>query len=132
MRRVQIVEKPNETYSYAAVDQQTGEVLLRLRDRHALVALCERWGGLLKRSRKQGRDSKPLNVAGHIKVKHDRESVGPPSSSARGSARKDRILASELLTRQRSDVADYRVRPSPWPCSLARIKPSARCAPILS
>jgi hypothetical protein len=29
MRRVKIVEKPNETYSYAAVDQQTGEVLLR-------------------------------------------------------------------------------------------------------
>ena len=42
MRRVLIVEKPNETYSYAAVDQQTGEVLLRLSDRHALVALCQR------------------------------------------------------------------------------------------
>ena len=42
MRRVLIVEKPNETFSYAAVDQQTGEVLLRLSDRHALVALCQR------------------------------------------------------------------------------------------
>jgi hypothetical protein len=29
MRRVQTVEKPNETYSFAAVDQQTGEVPLR-------------------------------------------------------------------------------------------------------
>src|SRR5437763_12131279 len=34
MRRVPIVEKPNETYSYAAVDQQTGDVPLRLSDRH--------------------------------------------------------------------------------------------------
>jgi hypothetical protein len=44
MCRVLIVGKPNETYSYAAVDQQTGEVPLRLTDRHALVALCQRVG----------------------------------------------------------------------------------------
>jgi hypothetical protein len=64
------------------------------------------WVGLLKRSRsphgKLGRDSQPQNAAGHIKVEHDRESVGPPSSSARGSVKKDRILATEFLTRQRS------------------------------
>ena len=63
----------------------------------------------MKRSRsphgKQGRHSEPVNAAGHIKVEHDRESVGPPSSSARESVRKDRILATEFLTRQRSDVA---------------------------
>jgi hypothetical protein len=35
-------------------------------------------------------------------VKHHPESVGPPSSLARGSARKDRILVIEFLTRQRS------------------------------
>ena len=66
------------------------------------------WGGLLKRSRsphgKQGRDSEPVNATGYIDVEQDRESVGSPSSSARGSVRKDRILATEFLTRQRSNA----------------------------
>jgi hypothetical protein len=41
MRRVHIVEKLNETYSYTAVDQQTGEVPLRLSDRKAGVVACD-------------------------------------------------------------------------------------------
>jgi hypothetical protein len=106
MRRVQIVEKPNETYSYIAVDQQTGEVPLRLSDRHALVALCQRLGWAVEENPhgKQGRDSEPVNATGHIDAKQDREPVGSPSSSARGSVRKDRILATEFLTRQRSNA----------------------------
>lgn len=40
MRCVKIVEHPNETYSFAAIDQATGEVPLRLADRTALVVLC--------------------------------------------------------------------------------------------
>jgi hypothetical protein len=44
MRCVKIVERPNETYPFAAIDQATGEVPLRLTDRAALVALCGRLG----------------------------------------------------------------------------------------
>jgi hypothetical protein len=44
MRRVKIIERAGEIYPYAAVDQQTGEVPLRLSDRAALVALCHRLG----------------------------------------------------------------------------------------
>ncbi len=42
MRRVDLIESQGETYRYAAVDRETGAVLLRLSDRAALVALCER------------------------------------------------------------------------------------------
>jgi hypothetical protein len=58
MRRVQIVEKPNETYSYAALDQQTGEVLLRLSDRHALAALCQRLGWAVE-EKSSARETRP-------------------------------------------------------------------------
>lgn len=44
MRRIKIIERPGETYSYAAVDRQTGEIPLRLTERAALVALCHRLG----------------------------------------------------------------------------------------
>jgi hypothetical protein len=44
MRHVKIVEKPNETYAFAAVDLETGEAPFRLSDRDALVALCRRLG----------------------------------------------------------------------------------------
>jgi hypothetical protein len=42
MRFVKIIERPNETYGFAAIDLDTGEVPLRLSDRDALVALCRR------------------------------------------------------------------------------------------
>jgi hypothetical protein len=44
MRRVKIVFEEGKLYSYAAVDQQTGEVVLRWHDRETLVALCDRLG----------------------------------------------------------------------------------------
>ena len=44
MRRVRIIERPGEIYLYAALDQQTGEIPLRLSERAALVALCRRLG----------------------------------------------------------------------------------------
>jgi hypothetical protein len=47
MRRVRIIERAGETYTYAALDQETGEVPLQLADRAALVALCERLGWVL-------------------------------------------------------------------------------------
>ena len=42
MRRVRIVDEPDKTYAYAAVDQRTGEIPLRHHDRTELIALCRR------------------------------------------------------------------------------------------
>lgn len=42
MRQVSIIESPESSYRYAAVDRQTGDVLLRLSDPTALAALCHR------------------------------------------------------------------------------------------
>jgi hypothetical protein len=42
MRRVKIVDEPDKTYAYAAVDQRTGEIPLRHHDRTELIALCRR------------------------------------------------------------------------------------------
>lgn len=44
MRRVKIVDRPDKFYSYAAVDLETGEIPLRLRDQAELVAICHRLG----------------------------------------------------------------------------------------
>jgi len=48
MRHVKIVERPNETYPFAAIDQQTGEIPLRLTERGDLVALCDRLGWVVQ------------------------------------------------------------------------------------
>jgi hypothetical protein len=42
MRQVSIIESPDSSYRYAAVDRQTGAVLLRFSDPAALAALCHR------------------------------------------------------------------------------------------
>ena len=42
VRQVSIIESPDTSYRYAAVDRQTGAVLLRLSDPAALAALCHR------------------------------------------------------------------------------------------
>jgi hypothetical protein len=42
MRCVKIVQQPNKTYPYAAIDQQTGAVVLRHHDEVELIALCRR------------------------------------------------------------------------------------------
>ena len=49
----QIIERPGEIYSYAALDQQTGEIPLRLSEGGALVALCRRPGWRSTRTRPQ-------------------------------------------------------------------------------
>jgi hypothetical protein len=43
MRHVKIIERPNKTYPFAAIDQQTGEIPLRLTERGDLVALWDEW-----------------------------------------------------------------------------------------
>jgi hypothetical protein len=44
MRHISIVERLGDIYSFAAVDQATGEIPLKLPDRATLVALCVRLG----------------------------------------------------------------------------------------
>jgi hypothetical protein len=61
MRRVKIVERPSETYPYAAVDQKTGEIPLRLPDRATLIALCGRLGWTVhEESTRAGKDAADL------------------------------------------------------------------------
>jgi hypothetical protein len=79
MRRVQIVEKPTETYSYAALDRQTGEVLLRLSDRHALIALCQRLEWAVEEKSTRETSNEPGSAAAYIEVERGRESAVQPS-----------------------------------------------------
>jgi hypothetical protein len=62
MRVIRIIERPNETYAFAAVDQQTGEVPLRLADRDALVALCRRLGWTVHGEREKSSGEVPAGV----------------------------------------------------------------------
>jgi hypothetical protein len=43
-RRVEIVEQPHQTYKWIAIDQGTGQSLLRLYDLHQLRDVCHRLG----------------------------------------------------------------------------------------
>jgi hypothetical protein len=42
MRRVEIVEEPDQTYRWVAIDQVTRQPLLRLNDLHQLRDVCFR------------------------------------------------------------------------------------------
>ena len=85
MRRVRIIERAGETYTYAAVDRETGEVPLQLADRTALVALCERLGWAVHEKKRAGpRDARQRTNERHRS--HPRRRVG--GSSKYTSARK--------------------------------------------
>ena len=86
MRRVRIIERAGEIYSYAAVDRETGEVPLQLADRAALVALCERLGWAIQEKKRANkpRDGRPRTGGRHRS--HPRRRVG--GSSKYISARK--------------------------------------------
>jgi hypothetical protein len=58
MRNVQIVDCPDGSYRYAAVDRQTGDFLLRLSDRAALLALCYRLNWVLHEQAKPRKESR--------------------------------------------------------------------------
>jgi hypothetical protein len=42
MRRIEIVEEPNQTYKWTAIDQDTRQSLLRLSDLYQLHDVCDR------------------------------------------------------------------------------------------
>jgi hypothetical protein len=44
MRTVKIVEQPDRSHPHAAVDTETGSVVLKHQDDYALIGLCRRLG----------------------------------------------------------------------------------------
>lgn len=75
MRCIKIVERLGETYPYAAVDQKTGEILLRLPDRATLIALCGRLGWAVHEESKSASqvcaaDVQQRAAAGHTTRRH--------------------------------------------------------------
>jgi hypothetical protein len=74
MRRIEIVEEPNQTYKWIAIDQDTRQSLLRLSDLHHLHDVCHRlewkvvdvkrrWqnSGAMPRLRRAGLSGAPAN-----------------------------------------------------------------------
>lgn len=101
MRRVRIIERAGETYTYAAVDRETGEVPLQLADRAALVALCERLGWVIHEEKRAGGPRDERQRTGERHRSHPRRRVG--GSSKYISARKrqrDRTLAASSAGRR--------------------------------
>jgi hypothetical protein len=79
MRRIKIIERPSETYSYAAVDRDTGEVPLQLADRAALVALCERLGWAVQEEKRADKPRDERQRTGERHRSHPRRRVGGSS-----------------------------------------------------
>ena len=101
MRRVRIIERAGEIYTYAAVDRETGEVPLQLADRAALVALCERLGWVIHEEKRAGGPRDERQRTGGRHRGHPRRRVG--GSSKYTSARKrqrDRTLAASSAGRR--------------------------------
>jgi hypothetical protein len=67
MRRVKIIDEPDNTYRYAAIDRQTGEIPLRHHDRTELIALCRRLEWKIEEAEQDARgkaDKWPTRAAG--------------------------------------------------------------------
>jgi hypothetical protein len=85
MRCVKILERPNETYPFAAVDQTTGEVPLQLADRTALVALCGRLGWAIQDDSQPAEVSRGADLPQHIS---ERRRLAKPAKHRLGGATK--------------------------------------------
>ncbi len=62
MRNVQIVERANESYAFAATDTETGAILLQLSDRDQLIALCHRLGWAVQGEPKSADETYPADL----------------------------------------------------------------------
>jgi hypothetical protein len=84
MRHVKIIERPNETYPFAAIDQQTGEIPLRLTERGDLVALCDRLGWVVQEDSQPAGALRSADLSQRIGERHRALITGhrhrPPSS----------------------------------------------------
>ena len=93
MRHIKIVERRGETYSYAAVDQKTGEIPLRLSDRATLIALCGRLGWAVHEASKFASQAGAPNMQQRAATRHTtrRHRLGGASkyTSARRRRRRD-------------------------------------------
>ena len=70
MRCVKIVERPNETYPFAAIDQSTGEIPLQLTDRAALVALCGRLGWTIQDDSQRAGTLRAVDLPQPVRERH--------------------------------------------------------------
>jgi hypothetical protein len=52
MRTVKIVEQPDRSHPHAAVDTETGSVVLKHQDDYALIGLCRRLGWTVELEKK--------------------------------------------------------------------------------
>jgi len=59
MRRVKIIDQPENAYPYAAIDRKTGETPLRHHDRSELVALCRRLEWQIEDAKQNARALRP-------------------------------------------------------------------------
>lgn len=63
MRTVKIVEQPDRSHPHAAVDTETGSVVLKHQDDYALIGLCRRLGWtveLVNKTKDYRRDQRRL------------------------------------------------------------------------
>ena len=96
MRRVKVIEQPNETYPFAVIDQQTGEIPLRLSDRADLVALCNRLGWVIQDDLQSAGALQPADLPQRI---GERPRARRPGNRARH--RKDATKYTSSVKRQR-------------------------------
>ena len=101
MRRVRIIERAGEIYTYAAVDRETGEVPLQLADRAALIALCERLGWAVHEETRADKPREERQRIGERHRTHRRRRVGGSSKyTSAGTRQRDRALAAQSARRR--------------------------------
>jgi hypothetical protein len=88
MRHVKIIERPNETYPFAAIDQQTGEIPLRLAERGDLVALCDRLGWVVQEDSQPAGAPRSADLSQRIGERHRAHRPGNPVRHRLGGATK--------------------------------------------
>jgi hypothetical protein len=88
MRRVKIIERPNETYTFAAIDQQTGEIPLQLTERGDLVALCGRLGWVVQEDSQSAGAARTADLPQRIGERHRARRPGDRVRHRQGGATK--------------------------------------------
>ena len=88
MRRVKVIEQPNETYPFAVIDQQTGEIPLRLSERADLVALCNRLGWVIQDDLQSAGAPQPADLPQRIGERPRARRPGNPARHRKGGATK--------------------------------------------
>jgi len=95
MRSIRIIDEPNNTYAYAAVDRRTGEIPLRHHDRTELIALCRRLEWRIEEAEQDARSGRRTNRRRERQVERSlsRSAKLPASSRTNKPARVMRAAA---------------------------------------